>query len=124
MTRFLLLAFAGAAGTLARYLLSGAVHRWLGAGFPYGTFAVNLVGCFLVGLTATLATERIGMNPIWRTAILVGFFGAFTTFSALTYETLELARSGEIWRAALNLGGQTVLGLGAVWAGFVVAASL
>ena len=64
------------------------------------------------------------MNPAWRSAILIGFCGGFTTFSALAYETFELARTGDPLRGALNLGAHVVLGMAAVWAGYAAAVKL
>jgi protein CrcB len=79
-------------GTVARYWLQGAVQRISGVTFPYGTLAVNVLGSFLAGFLATLMIERFAASPLWRSALLVGFCGGFTTFSAVTYESFELAR--------------------------------
>ena len=93
----------------------------LGSGFPYGTLAVNVVGSFVVGLAATLFFERMSVSPMWRSAVLIGFCGGFTTFSALSYETFEMVRSGDPGRGLLNVALHVVLGLAAVWAGYAVA---
>jgi CrcB protein len=108
-------------GTIARYWLQGAVQRISGTTFPYGTLAVNVLGSFLVGLMATLMLERFAASPLWRSALLIGFCGGFTTFSALAYESLELARTGDPARGALNLAAHVVLGMAAVWAGYAAA---
>lgn len=108
-------------GTLARYLLQGVVQRLSGGTFPYGTLAVNVVGSFVVGFVATLALERAAVSPLWRTAILVGFCGGFTTFSAFAYETFELLRTGDPARGLLNVAAQLLLGLVAVWLGWAAA---
>src|SRR3990172_253106 len=76
-----LLALAGSLGTLARYGLAGLVHRYDGASFPWGTLAVNVTGCFLVGLLAALFESRWPVTGETRVILLVGFMGAFTTFS-------------------------------------------
>lgn len=89
--------------------------------FPYGTLAVNVIGSFVVGFAATLLLERVASSPLWRSAILIGFCGGFTTYSALAYETFELARTGDPMRAALNMTAHVVLGLAAVWAGYAAA---
>jgi CrcB protein len=117
MTKVLMLAVAGCCGTLARYWISGAVYDILGRDFPWGTAAVNLLGCMLFGLIWVLADERQLLRPEFRMAILVGFMGAFTTFSSLIFETGELARGAQWAAAALNLVGQTVLGFVAFAAG-------
>ncbi|MBF0481496.1 MAG: fluoride efflux transporter CrcB [Desulfovibrionaceae bacterium] len=112
MQKILLLALAGVAGTLARYYLSGAVHDVLGREFPFGTAAVNLLGCALFGLVWTLADERALLSPQARIVILVGFMGAFTTFSSFIYESAGLIRDQEYLKAAVNIVGQNVLGYG------------
>ena len=121
MVRALLIGGFGFIGTLCRYYLQGYTQRLSGGTFPYGTLAVNVLGSLVVGFVATLALERLAMSPTWRSAILIGFCGGFTTFSALAYETFELVRTGDPWRGALNLGAHMVLGLAAVWAGYAAA---
>jgi CrcB protein len=121
MLRALIIGGFGFVGTLARYYLQGLVQRVSGGTFPYGTLAVNVLGSFIVGFVATLLLERAATSPLWRSAILIGFCGGFTTFSALAYETFELARTGDPWRGALNMAAHAVLGLAAVWAGYAAA---
>ncbi len=115
--KILLLALAGACGTLARYWLSGAVHEVLGRDFPWGTAVVNLTGCLLFGLVWVLADERQLLRAEFRVVILVGFMGAFTTFSSFIFETGELLRGTQWAYAALNLIGQNVLGFAAFYLG-------
>ena len=122
MTRIMAIAAAGALGAVARYGLAGLVHRWSDLRFPVGTLAVNVLGCFLLGLLASLSLERWSVGPTTRAALLVGLLGAFTTFSAFSYETLVLMREGTIWRAALNVGLSVLLCLLAAWAGVAAAA--
>jgi CrcB protein len=121
MLRALVIGCFGFIGTLSRYYLQGFVQRLSRTTFPYGTLAVNVVGSFLVGFMATLLLERAASSPLWRSAILIGFCGGFTTFSALAYETFELARTGDPWRGALNMAAHAALGLAAVWAGYAAA---
>lgn len=111
------LALAGAAGTLARYGLAGWVHRLDGASFPWGTVAVNLTGCFLAGLLWMLFESRWPVSGENRIVVLVGFMGAFTTFSAMILETGQLLRASEWMQAAANLALQNGLGLIALLAG-------
>jgi len=111
----------GFAGTLARYGLQGAVQRLSGSTFPYGTLSVNVLGSFVVGFVATLALERAAMSPTWRTAIMVGFCGGFTTYSAFAWETFELMRTGDPIRGIANIAAQLVLGIAAVWLGWAAA---
>jgi len=115
--KILLLALAGACGTLARYGLSGAVQGVMGRDFPWGTAAVNLLGCLLFGLVWVLADERQLIRAEFRVVLLVGFMGAFTTFSSLIFETGELMRGTQWAYAALNLMGQNLLGFAAFYIG-------
>jgi len=117
MHKILLLALAGTCGTLARYWLSGAVQGALGRDLPWGTAAVNLLGCLLFGLVFVLADERQLIRAEFRVVILVGFMGAFTTFSSLVFETGELLRGSQWAYAALNLIGQNILGFAAFYTG-------
>jgi len=119
--KLVLIALAGAAGAVARYLLGGLVHRLFGAGFPWGTLAVNVVGCFLFGLVWALGEERMLFGSEARLIVLVGFMGAFTTFSTFAFETTEMLRNAEWLAAAGNLVGQNAAGLGAVVLGFAAA---
>ncbi len=120
MIRLLAIAGAGALGALARWGLSGAAQRWFPAGFPGGTLVVNVLGCFLLGLLATVGLERLTLSPTTRTAVLVGFLGSFTTFSTFGYETLVLLREGDPVRAGLNVGVSVVVGIAACWGGVMV----
>jgi fluoride exporter len=114
-------ALGGALGSVARYLLSTAVQRYTAAGFPYGTFTVNIVGCAVFGLIVGLAEHRIELTPAVRAFFLVGILGGFTTFSAFTFDTIELLRTAAFLRAALNIVGQVALGLLALWLGYLLA---
>jgi len=121
VTRVLAIALAGAFGAVARYGLSGLVQRFAGPRFPLGTLAVNVLGCFLLGLLATLSLERWSISPTTRAALLIGFLGAFTTFSTFSYETLALIREGAAWRAVLNIVLSVMVCLAAAWAGVALA---
>lgn len=114
MNKFLLIAAGGALGAMARYGLAGFVHRFLPSDYPYGTTAVNALGCFLFGIVWTLADERLYIRTEVRIFLLVGFMGAFTTFSTYIFETAQLARDFQWLYAGVNLAGQIVLGFGAL----------
>lgn len=105
------LAAGSLAGGFARYFMAGAVYRALGADFPYGTFLVNISGCFLIGLFDCLATERFVLTPTARILLMTGFCGAFTTFSTLILETSNLMKGGDFTRALLNAVGSLIVGL-------------
>lgn len=96
---FITLALTGAAGTLCRYLMGNWVYGLSGTSFPYGTWAVNILGCFLMGFLGTLADLKMSIGPQVRLALLGGFLGAFTTYSSFAYETWNLIRIGETARA-------------------------
>jgi len=118
------IAIAGALGALARYGLEGFVSRRTKGAFPWGTFVVNISGAFALGLIFTLATERWSLAPWLRSAIAIGFLGAYTTFSTLSFETYRLAEDRAIGLAAANMLGSCAAGLAAVYAGIVLARTL
>ncbi len=118
------IALAGALGTLARYGLGGLMHRLLPAGFPWGTLTVNLVGSFAFGLIWGLAVERNLISGEARLIILVGFMGAFTTFSTFMFETGQLMRDSQWLLVAGNLLAQNLVGLVAVFLGWALARAL
>jgi CrcB protein len=118
MSRTLFVGFAGLAGTLLRYWLSGFVARRYGETFPVGTLAVNVFGCLLAGAIFNLTEERFLVNPTLRTVILIGFLGGFTTFSSYGLQTFTLLRDGEFGLASLNIVVSNVLGLLMVWIGY------
>ncbi len=101
MSRFFWICLGGAAGTGARYLLSGWVLAALGAGFPYGTLAVNVLGSFCVGLLMQIGVATPVMSPTLRLALTTGVMGGFTTYSAFNYETIRYIQDGA-WRVALG----------------------
>jgi len=101
----------GAVGTLARYGLQGLVQQRAGGTFPVGTLVVNLLGCFLLGGMAEYGFQHLAIPPDWRIGITVGFFGAFTTFSSFSYETVRMLEDGAWPSAALYLGLSLVGGL-------------
>ena len=111
-------------GALARYGLSGLVHRRIPlTTFPYGTLVVNLLGCLAIGVVAGLVESRQLFGPEVRMFLLIGFLGAFTTFSTLGYETFAMIRNDEYFRAALNVGLHVVFGLTLCWLGYALMTS-
>jgi fluoride exporter len=115
--KFVLLAVAGALGTLARYGLSGFMQRICGTAFPWGTATVNLIGCFLAGFLWMLFESRWPVSGEARIIVMVGFMGGFTTFSSLILETSELLRASEWMHAFANIFFQNILGFIALRAG-------
>jgi len=114
----LLVGAGGFLGTVARFVIGGWVHRLLPfTTFPAGTLAVNVSGCFLIGILGGLMEARQLLGADQRVFLLIGVLGGFTTFSSFAYETLALARDADLGRALLNVGAQLVLGLAACWLG-------
>jgi CrcB protein len=113
-------ALGGALGASARYLVNLLALRTLSPAFPWGTFLVNVSGCFLFGVIAGLALSRGLIGPTLRIFLLVGVLGGFTTYSSFAFESLELVRSGQVTAAVANTFGQLILGTGAVWAGLLL----
>jgi len=110
MTKFINLVIGGAAGTIARYLLAGAVYRFTGTSFPYGTLIVNISGCFILGFLASLSDKKFMLGPDARLLLMIGFCGAYTTFSTLIFETDNLVRDGQAIRAFTNIFASVTLG--------------
>lgn len=119
MSNYLAVAFGGAFGSVARYFVAGAAYERLGVGFPYGTLAVNVTGCFLIGLIMELTENRFTINPQIKIFLTIGVLGGFTTFSTFSYETLALARDGLMFKAAVNSFGSLFTCLASAWLGMV-----
>jgi CrcB protein len=109
MTRLLWVCLGGAVGTGARYLLGGWIVRTAGTGFPWGTFAVNALGSFLLGAILQVALTTDLISPTLRIVLTTGVMGGFTTYSTFNYETLQLLLDDGWLPAAANLG-ITVIG--------------
>jgi CrcB protein len=103
VTRFLLVCLGGAIGSGARYLVGGWLLGALGAGFPWGTLAVNLVGSFLIGLVMHLSLAADAIGPTMRIFLTTGIMGGFTTYSAFNYETLKYFSESAFALGLLNM---------------------
>lgn len=119
----LYLAAGGALGTVARFALAGWVYDHASGGFPWGTFAVNAAGSFLIGFTVR-SLEFVTVTPELRGFLTIGLLGGFTTFSTYTYETITLVRDGQWSTASLYALGSLLIGLLAVLAGLAAATLL
>lgn len=115
----LAIAAGGALGSVLRYLLGGAVQRAAAAGFPFGTLAVNVVGCLIIGVLLQRFTNIEPSSPV-RGLLIVGFCGGFTTFSAFSTETVGLVNGGEYARALLYVFLSVALCLLATATGLIV----
>ena len=109
--RLILIAVFGAVGTLARYGIQALLQVRSVDTFPYGTLLVNLSGCFLLGLIGQLTLNRLVISPDWRTAITVGFFGGYTTFSSFGWETAKMLEDGKWLPATTYVAASVVVGL-------------
>ena len=108
----------GALGAIARYLMSSwIVSLSGGSAFPFGTFTVNILGAFLLGILSQVATQSPGFGPDLRALVMIGLLGAFTTFSTFSSESFALLEANRMGLMAINIFGSVGLGLIAVWAG-------
>ncbi|HEU4389839.1 MAG TPA: fluoride efflux transporter CrcB [Blastocatellia bacterium] len=122
MLKVLLVGIGGFVGSVLRYWLSGYVQTLSRSfEFPYGTLAVNVIGCFVIGVLAQLVDDHGAFSPGTRAFLFVGILGGFTTFSTFGNETLNLLRDNEQALALANLAVHVVLGLGAAWGGRAIA---
>ena len=120
-SKLILIAVAGAVGTLARYWLGSFVQRSAGMSFPWGTFTVNMAGSFLFGAVWALAEARFSHASLLRTVLLTGFMGAFTTFSTFMFETSELLRASRYFLAFGNVALHNLCGIAFLFLGFSTA---
>jgi CrcB protein len=124
MIKYLVIGSGGFIGAIARYVLAAWIGEKWGRTFPLGTFVINVSGSFLIGLLMTLLAERFIVNPEWRLFLVVGFLGAYTTFSTFEYETGGLVRDGEWLLAALNVTLSVFAGFVALKLGEAMAKSI
>lgn len=124
MSQVIAIAVGGALGSVLRYGLSNWVHTFVGRGFPYGTLAVNVLGCLAMGILFVLLVERMGESALWRAGLLIGVLGGFTTFSTFSIETFNLIEQGAMAKAAGNMAASLVLCVGATWLGVILARQL
>jgi fluoride exporter len=115
-----------ALGGGARYFVSGLAAQHIGGDFPYGTLIVNITGSFVIGFFATLTAPdgRVFASTDIRQFVMTGLCGGYTTFSAFSLQTLNLARDGQTLLAGANIVLSVVLCLIAVWLGFIAANAL
>jgi CrcB protein len=126
MASYIWIAIGSALGGVARYWCSGVAARLIGETFPWGTFAVNVVGSFIIGFFATLTGPdgRVYVGTTGRQFVMVGLCGGYTTFSSFSLQTLNLMNDGEWFRAGANIGLSVLCCLVAVWVGHVAAMSM
>jgi len=121
MEKWIYLLLGGLVGTASRYGLAGVVSQKMGAGFPWGTMAVNITGCFVIGFLDVIFEKKFLMSPNYRILLMTGFCGAFTTFSTLMLETSNLLKENEFMYAFGNVAISFVIGFAAFKIGAVIA---
>ena len=125
MNQIIAVALGGSFGAVFRFFVSSGIYQWLGRGFPYGTLVVNIIGSFLLGLlTEALIVQKVTFAHDYRAAILVGFIGAFTTFSTFSLETFYLIEQGSLTKAAGNIFVSVTACILAVWLGLLCSRGL
>jgi CrcB protein len=120
----LLVGVGGLAGSILRYLVALYFARQATSGFPFGTLAVNLAGCFLIGILFAISEKGDLLSPEMRVLLTTGFCGGFTTFSTFSYESIRLIQDGELLFVALYAGGSVVAGLLLTYLGMLLIRSI
>jgi fluoride exporter len=124
MRIILLIGAGGFIGTIARYLLQQVVSKMMPVIFPFGTLAVNLIGCFLIGILYAMSERWNILTPEWRLFLTTGFCGGFTTFSTFTYEAYGLLREDQYLYVSLYIGISVLAGLAATFLAILLIRSL
>ncbi len=120
MNQLFLIATGGALGAMSRFLAVSSLTVLLGKDFPYGTLFVNAFGCFFAGIILVLIHEKGVLNPHYQALIIVGFLGAFTTFSAFSIETIDLVQNGNIFSALTNTLLNVAVSISAAYLGMLL----
>jgi len=124
VNQVLAIAAGGAVGSVLRFWLTKTVHTVTGSAFPYGTLAVNVLGCLAMGWLFVAFAERGMSDGPWRAGLIVGVLGGFSTFSAFSMDTLRLIENGTALQAGANVAASVTLCLAATWAGMLLARGL
>lgn len=120
MKHLLMIAVGGASGALCRHGLVSLINGLSHSKVPMGTVAVNIIGSFCIGIMYVLITERMVLHPDWRNVAMVGFLGAFTTFSTFSLEAITLLENGQVANAALYVSSSLLLCMLATWLAITV----
>ena len=119
--KYVLVLIGGGAGSVARYAAATTITHRFGSRYPVGTMAVNVSGCFLIGLLMTFLAERFSGDTNWRLLLVVGFLGGYTTFSSFEWEIYFAIHKGAWWVGLANIIGSVTMGYAAVWLGAALA---
>ena len=117
MNTYIAIAIGGAFGAISRYWVSESMEKVNGTGFPLGTFTVNLLGSFLIGVLFIVFAEKLEIAQQWKSLLIVGFLGAMTTFSAFSLDTLLLFQQGQYNTALFYIFSSVIACLFAAYAG-------
>jgi CrcB protein len=120
MEKYVFIGLGGFLGSIARFGLASVIQTRTESLFPFGTMAVNITGCFVIGLLMTLFQERIIVSENIRLFLIIGLLGGFTTFSSFSYDTFAMFRSGNFFGAGVNVIVSVMSCLIATWAGYYV----
>ena len=121
MNMVVAIALGGATGALARYFVAQQMTQWLGMGFPWGTFTVNIVGSFVLGLLAETFALAADASPALRGFLIVGMLGSFTTFSTFSLDVALLFQRDRFDLGALYIAGSVILAIAGLYAGLKLA---
>jgi len=117
LQKYILTGTGGFFGAIARLWIDTWITAQFGTRFPYGTFVINMTGCFIIGVMLTVLNQRLDINPAWRYLLPIGFVGAYTTFSSFEYETLAGFQRGGWPIPLLYVSFSVFIGFACVWVG-------
>jgi CrcB protein len=120
LKNILFVGLGGGIGSIARYLCQKYFYEFHPHTFPFGTFLVNISGCFLIGIFFALSQKGNILTPEWRLFLTTGICGGFTTFSAFAYENVILLKTGNILYFGLYIAASVILGIAATFAGIAL----
>lgn len=124
LNEILIVMLGGGIGSAMRYIVVNAAAKKLSPFFPYGTFIVNFIGCFLIGLCMAFILNKPIFPPYFRLLIIVGFLGGLTTFSSFSYDTINLLQNDQYSLAFANIGLNIIAGFSATFLGISCARAL
>jgi CrcB protein len=119
--KYLLIGAGGCLGAIARYQVATAIDARFSGAFPWATFIVNMSGCLIMGAVMTVLADRFGLDEAWRSFLVIGFLGAYTTFSSFEFDLFRAHSAGETLTALIYAVASVVVGYAALWVGVAAA---